>query len=111
MTGVDQITTAIQSINKNAQNGSARSEELSATALALREQAGLVANAIGELERVAVRQVAVSDENLPPPSRHVAPPLPPGGNGPTPAGPTSRSWGRIAEAQKHRIQIPLGSQG
>lgn len=54
--GVEQITSAMESIDKNAQAGSARSEELSATAMALREQAGLVSGAIGELERLTGRQ-------------------------------------------------------
>ena len=53
--GVDQITSAMESIDKNAQSGSARSEELSATAVTLREQAGLVSGAIAELERLTGR--------------------------------------------------------
>ena len=56
--GVDQITTAMQSIDKNVQTGSARSQELSSTAVALREQAGLVSGAINELERLTGRQSA-----------------------------------------------------
>ena len=59
--GVDQITSAMESIDKNAQAGSARSEELSATAIALREQAGLVSGAIGELERLTGRQALEQD--------------------------------------------------
>ncbi|CAM2919398.1 methyl-accepting chemotaxis protein [Rariglobus hedericola] len=59
--GVDQITAAMGSIDNNAQAGSARSEELSATAIALREQAGLVSGAIGELERLTGRQRRESD--------------------------------------------------
>jgi methyl-accepting chemotaxis protein len=59
--GVDQITSAMESIDKNAQAGSARSEELSATAMALREQAGLVSGAIGELERLTGRQSAEAE--------------------------------------------------
>jgi hypothetical protein len=56
--GVGQITAAMASIDQNAQAGSARSEELSATAVALREQAGLVSHAIGELERLTGKQEA-----------------------------------------------------
>ena len=50
--GVNQITEAMQSVDKDAQGGSARAEELSATASALREQAELVSGAIGELENL-----------------------------------------------------------
>jgi methyl-accepting chemotaxis protein len=50
--GVDQITMTIQTIDKNAQTGCARSEGLSATAAMLREQATQISGAIGELARI-----------------------------------------------------------
>lgn len=60
--GVDQMTTAMQSVDQNAQSGSLRSGELSITAAALREQAGLVSGAIGELERLTGRRVGERGE-------------------------------------------------
>jgi len=63
--GVDQITSAMGSIEKNAQAGSARSEELSATAITLREQAGLVSGAIGELARLTGHGGRATGEQAP----------------------------------------------
>jgi methyl-accepting chemotaxis protein len=49
---VEQLTTAMEGIDKNAQTGCARSEELSATATVLLDQSRRVSESIAELGRI-----------------------------------------------------------
>jgi methyl-accepting chemotaxis protein len=56
--GVEQISTAMQAIDKNAQSGSARTQEISASATLLRNQADVLAGAIAELSRITGQREA-----------------------------------------------------
>ncbi|HEY0966038.1 MAG TPA: methyl-accepting chemotaxis protein [Opitutaceae bacterium] len=63
--GVTQISTAMQQIDANAQTSSARSEELSATAAALREQSDVVTRSIQSLAKVTGTIEAPAPEPAP----------------------------------------------
>lgn len=66
--GVEQISSAMQAIDKNAQSGSARTQEISATATLLREQADVLSGAIAELSRITGQRDALGSDNATPPS-------------------------------------------
>jgi methyl-accepting chemotaxis protein len=58
--GVEQLTTAMTEIDKNAQTGCARSEELSATAAVLLDQSRVVSASILELGRITGVQTSAA---------------------------------------------------